>query len=78
CVIFDRTAPDARLIGFEYIFSEERFRSLPDEERRLRHSHHYEVSSGALSAPGVPALAEHRYLGDLVHPYGKTLHTWQY
>ncbi|MFP3340509.1 DUF1264 domain-containing protein, partial [Micrococcus sp. SIMBA_131] len=35
CVIFDRNAPDARLIGFEYIVSEERFRSLPDEERRL-------------------------------------------
>ena len=35
CVIFDRNAPDARLIGIEYIVSEERFRSLPDDEKRL-------------------------------------------
>ncbi|MHD0175164.1 DUF1264 domain-containing protein, partial [Corynebacterium diphtheriae] len=72
CVIFDRNAPDARLIGIEYIISEERFRSLPDEERRLWHSHHYEVSSGALTAPGVPELAEHSYFEDLIHTYGKT------
>lgn len=78
CVIFDRNAPDARLIGIEYIVSEERFRSLPDEERRLWHSHHYEVSSGALTAPGVPELAEHSYFEDLIHTYGKTFHTWQY
>ena len=78
CVIFDRNAPDARLIGIEYIISEERFRSLPDEERRLWHSHHYEVSSGALTAPGVPELAEHSYFEDLIHTYGKTFHTWQY
>ena len=29
CVIFDRNAPDARLIGIEYIISEERFRHCP-------------------------------------------------
>ena len=34
CVIFDRNAPDARLIGIEYIISEERFRELPDDEKR--------------------------------------------
>ncbi|MBO1330507.1 OBAP family protein [Streptomyces sp. VRA16 Mangrove soil] len=78
CVIFDRNAPDARLIGIEYIISEERFRALPDEEKRLWHSHHYEVSSGILVAPGIPDLAEHAYFEDLVSTYGKTFHTWQY
>ncbi|OZM77242.1 OBAP family protein [Pseudonocardia sp. MH-G8] len=78
CVIFDRNAPDARLIGIEYITSEERFRSLPDDERRLWHSHHYEVRSGSLVAPGIPDLAEHAYFEDLVRTYGKTFHTWQY
>src|SRR5580658_2524153 len=48
CVIFDRNAPDARLIGIEYIISEERFRSLPEDEKRLWHSHNYEVKSGIL------------------------------
>jgi hypothetical protein len=32
CVIFDRNEPDARLIGIEYIISEERFRGLPKDE----------------------------------------------
>ncbi len=78
CVIFDRNAPDARLIGIEYIITEERFRSLPEEEKRLWHSHHYEVKSGVLMAPGIPELAERSYFSDLVTTYGKTFHTWQY
>ena len=78
CVIFDSNAPGARLIGIEYIISEERFRALPDDEQRLWHSHHYEVKSGILVAPGIPDLAEHAYFEDLVSTYGKTFHTWQY
>jgi Protein of unknown function (DUF1264) len=78
CVIFDRNAPDARLIGVEYIITEERFRALPDDEKRLWHSHHYEVKSGILVAPGIPDLAERTYFDDLVTTYGKTFHTWQY
>ncbi len=78
CVIFDRNAPDARLIGIEYIISEERFRGLPEDEQRLWHSHHHEVKSGTLVAPGIPDLAEHAYFEDLVTTYGKTFHTWQY
>ena len=78
CVIFDRNAPDARLIGIEYIISEERFRALPEDEKRLWHSHHFEVKSGTLVAPGIPELAERAYFQDLVTTYGKTFHTWQY
>ena len=78
CVIFDRNAPDARLIGIEYIISEDRFRGLPHDEKRLWHSHHYEVKSGILVAPGIPEMAEHAYFEDLVTTYGKTFHTWQY
>ncbi len=78
CVIFDRNVPDARLIGIEYIISEERFRALPVDEKRLWHSHHYEVKSGSLTAPGIPDPAEHVYFEDLVTTYGKTFHTWQY
>lgn len=78
CVIFDRNSADARLIGIEYIISEERFRGLPEDEKRLWHSHRYEVKSGILVAPGIPDLAEHAYFNDLVTTYGKTFHTWQY
>ncbi len=78
CVIFDRNAVDARLIGIEYIVSEERFGRLPADEKRLWHSHHYEVKSGVLVAPGIPEIAERTYFEDLVTTYGKTFHTWQY
>lgn len=66
------------MIGIEYITTEERFRSFSDDEKRLWHSHHYEVKSGVLAAPGVPELAEHAYFSDLVSTYGKTFHAWQY
>lgn len=78
CVIFDRNAPDARLIGIEYIITRERFDGLPDDEKRLWHSHHYEVKSGILVAPRIPDMAERAYFEDLVTTYGKTFHTWQY
>lgn len=78
CVIYDSDAPDARLIGVEYIVSEERFRSLPEEEKRLWHSHRHEVRSGTLVAPGVPQAAEHALVEHLAGTYGKTFHTWQY
>lgn len=78
CVIFDRNAADARLIGIEYIISAQRFRELPDDEKPLWHSHHYEVKSGILVAPGIPEIAERAYFEDLVTTYGKTFHTWQY
>jgi hypothetical protein len=76
CVIFDHTDRDARLIGVEYIVSEELFRRFPSEEKRLWHSHHYEVKSGALVAPGVPLAAEHELMKKIVTTYGKTWHTW--
>ncbi len=77
CVIYDSNQPGARLIGIEYIVSEERFRRLPEDEKRLWHSHHYEVKSGQLVAPGIPELAERAYFADLASTYGKTFHTWQ-
>lgn len=77
CVIYDSNRPNARLIGIEYIISADRFRALPAEEKRLWHSHHYEVKSGELIAPRVPERAEHAYFADLASTYGKTFHMWQ-
>jgi hypothetical protein len=77
CAIYDSDKPDAKLIGIEYIVSERVFRNLPDDEKRLWHSHHYEVKSGELIAPGIPEAAEHKIMMDLVTTYGKTWHCWQ-
>jgi hypothetical protein len=77
CAIYDSDRPDARLIGIEYIVSERLFRRLPEDEKRLWHSHHYEVKSGTLVGPGLPEMAEHAAVADLASTYGKTFHTWQ-
>ena len=75
-VIFDGNGEDAKLMGVEYIVSERLFKQLPDEEKKLWHSHHYEVKSGTLIAPGIPDDVEYELMENLVSTYGKTIHTW--
>ncbi|HET8696076.1 MAG TPA: OBAP family protein [Gammaproteobacteria bacterium] len=76
CVIYDGNEPAAKLMGVEYIVSEQLFAALPEAEKPLWHSHVYEVKSGQLVAPGIPQLAEHELMEKLVHTYGKTWHLW--
>lgn len=76
CVIFDGNGESARIMGVEYIVSEKLFKTLPEPEKKLWHSHSYEVKSGALIAPGIPEVAEHELMEKLVSTYGKTWHTW--
>lgn len=75
-IIFDGNEGDAKIMGVEYIISEKLFRTLDEEEKKLWHSHHYEVKSGTLIAPGIPDVAEHELMEKLVSTYGKTIHTW--
>lgn len=63
-------------MGVEYIISEKLFKTLDEEEKKLWHSHHHEVKSGTLIAPGIPKAAEHELMEKLVSTYGKTIHTW--
>ena len=50
---------------------------LPTDEKKLWHSHNYEVKSGVLTAPGAPEAAEKDLMKVLIGTYGKTWHTWQ-
>jgi len=75
-IIFDGNSDNAKIMGVEYIISERLFKQLPEEERKLWHSHHYEVKSGTLVAPGIPESAEYELMEKLVSTYGKTIHTW--
>jgi hypothetical protein len=75
-LMYDGNGENAKLMGVEYILSEKLFKTLPLEERKLWHSHHYEVKSGELIAPGIPAVAEHELMEKLVSTYGKIFHTW--
>ncbi|EFJ07571.1 hypothetical protein SELMODRAFT_161673 [Selaginella moellendorffii] len=78
CVIYDSDDANARLIGIEYIISEALFMGLPEEEKKLWHSHEYEVKSGILFCPGLPEMAEHAELAKVAKTYGKTFHFWQF
>jgi hypothetical protein len=75
-IIFDGNTNDAKIMGVEYIISAKLFQTLDDEEKMLWHSHHYEVKSGTLIAPGIPDAAEHELMEKIVSTYGKTIHTW--
>jgi len=44
CIIYDSGDKNARLIGIEYIISRRLFESLPEEEKKMWHSHTYEAS----------------------------------
>jgi hypothetical protein len=77
CVLYDSNKPGARLIGVEYIVSAKIFESLPSEEKKLWHSHNYEVKSGVLTAPGMADAAEKDLMKVLIGTYGKTWHFWQ-
>ncbi|RBP64154.1 uncharacterized protein DUF1264 [Brevibacterium sanguinis] len=58
CILFDGNTREANLIGIEYIVSEDLFATLPAEERSYWHPHNFEILSGQLIAPGLPAAAE--------------------
>lgn len=76
CAIFDGNSAAANLIGIEYIISESLFRSLDEEEKASWHPHNYEILSGELVMPGVPAPAEKAALAKKINSYGKTWHVW--
>lgn len=60
------------------------FATLPPEERKLWHTHEFEVKSGMLVMPapaGMPTaaweVAETAEMEDIAPIYGKTYHFWQ-
>ncbi|XP_010247721.1 PREDICTED: oil body-associated protein 1B-like isoform X2 [Nelumbo nucifera] len=77
CLIYDKPDAEGRLIGVEYMISENLFLALPDEEKPLWHSHEYEVKSGVLFFPGVPGPVQRKALETVTGTYGKTFHFWQ-
>jgi hypothetical protein len=76
CAIFDGNTGDANLVGIEYIISEGLFESLPEDEKPSWHPHNYDILSGQLILPGVPAAAEKAALAKKLNSYGKTWHVW--
>jgi hypothetical protein len=76
CLLYDSVGRNARLLGVEYIISDEAFRKLPDVEKRYWHPHTYEVLSGELISPGMNPEDEMAFMKGLLLTWGKTWHTW--
>jgi len=76
-VIYDGDSKDSRLIGVEFHITEKLYDKLPADEKRLWHSHAYEVKTGALTAPRLPEAAEREFMKQLVFTYGKAWSFWE-
>ncbi|XP_078431768.1 oil body-associated protein 2B-like [Wolffia australiana] len=75
--VYDSDLPSARLIGVEYIVSERVFEGLEEEEKKLWHSHAYEVKAGLWVCPRVPEALAKPELRQMAKSYGKFWCTWQ-
>jgi hypothetical protein len=76
CVLFDGSGKNAKLIGVEYLISEEAYAKLPDEEKKFWHAHTYEVLGGGLIAPGMTSEEELKFMKVIIKTWGKAWHTW--
>lgn len=75
CVIYDSKEAPAKLLGIEYIVSNETYQSLPDDEKKYWHPHAYEIVSGQLIVPDLPDMGD-KALAGFLESWGKTFHTW--
>ena len=72
------------MIGVEYLITAKLYQDLDPAERKLWHSHVFEVKSGMAMMPspvGIPnaawELAENKEMEQIISMYGKTYHFWQ-
>ncbi|ROT35623.1 DUF1264-domain-containing protein [Sodiomyces alkalinus F11] len=83
CILYDSPERNARIIGIEYMITPRLYETLDPEERKLWHSHVFEVKSGMLimPQPAVPdavwEIAENKEMEEVVRLYGKIYHLWQ-
>jgi hypothetical protein len=76
CLLFDSAEPNAKLLGVEYIVTDEQYRALPEDEKRYWHPHTYEVLAGGLIAPEMTIAQETEFMRQILTTWGKTWHTW--
>jgi hypothetical protein len=76
CILYDGLGPDARLIGIEYLVTDEIHRQMPPEERDYWHDHKYEVDSGLLRSLTQSGAEEAATLAKVRTLWGKAYHTW--
>ena len=84
CILYDSPEQGARIVGIEYMIKPHLYETLEPEERKLWHSHVFEVKSGMLIMPTPKAVplsvwevAERKEMEEVVVLYGKVYHLWQ-
>ena len=70
CLLYDSVGKNARLLGVEYIVSDEIFQKLPDVEKRYWHPHTYGVLGGGLIAPAMKPEDEMAFMKGLLLTWG--------
>jgi hypothetical protein len=76
CILYDGLGPDARLIGIEYLVTDEIYRRMSSEEQAYWHDHKYEVDSGLLRSLTQSGAEEAATLAKVRTLWGKVFHTW--
>ena len=76
CVLYDGTGKDARLIGIEYLVTDELYQKMPVEEKAYWHDHKYEVDAGLIRSITQSGAEEKQTLGTVRTLWGKVYHTW--
>ncbi|MDE2509286.1 MAG: DUF1264 domain-containing protein [Planctomycetota bacterium] len=76
CLLYDGTGPDARLLGVEYLVSDELYQKMPPEERVYWHDHKHEVDAGLLRSVTQTGDDEKKTLAQVRTLWGKVYHTW--
>jgi hypothetical protein len=76
CIIYDADRGNAKLLGVEYIVSDEIYQALPADEKKLWHPHDYEIRAGLLTMTGIQPDCEKKLAVGLLKSWGKVWHTW--
>ncbi|MBS1990513.1 MAG: DUF1264 domain-containing protein [Cyanobacteria bacterium SZAS LIN-3] len=80
CMLFDTNGSvegkHPRLVGVEYVITNEVYQGLSKAEKAYWHPHDGEVSSGMLILPGMPKEDQEKTLKFVSTTWGKTWHSW--
>lgn len=77
CLLYETThGKKPKLLGVEYVISDELYQKLTPQEKRLWHPHDFEVRQGLLALLDASKKEDEETMKVLVTTWGKTWHTW--
>lgn len=78
CLLYETTLKGVKpkLLGIEYVISDELYQKLTPDEKFLWHPHDFEIRQGLLATIDLPQKEDRDVMKALVKTWGKTWHTW--